>query len=221
MKRRFQLHTDNIVGKVVYRNCSAFFKICTPAHQEFLQNGKLDKRQDKENPITLLDITRIHDENYSVVQEAAMVAVGDSGKKKMDYEQCIAEVMKNPSKFKTVQFDKDTIDMDFITQELNFPFRDPREPDTLIDNRDAFFSILRESPETLKKYMIFSAKIVNISPSFLNVKILDNGLFGSIRLPNDDKKVEYVKDSTIKAVITRFPFEPEEKKKNSSSHESK
>lgn len=147
-------------------------------------NGKVDKRQDKENPITLLDLTRIHDESFSIVEEAAMVAVGDSGKKKMDYEQCIAELMRNPNKFKTVQIDKDTVDMDFIAQELSNPFKDPREPDRLIDNKDAFFSILRESPETLKKFMIFSAKIVNISPNFLNVKILDNGLFGSIKLSN-------------------------------------
>lgn len=33
LKRRWQLHTDNIVGKVVYRNCSGFFKINTPLHQ--------------------------------------------------------------------------------------------------------------------------------------------------------------------------------------------
>ena len=53
--------------------------------------------------------------------------------------------------------------------------------------------------------MVFSAKIVNISENFLNVKILDNGLFGSIRLPYENKVV-YTVDSIIKAVITRFPF---------------
>jgi transcription elongation factor SPT6 len=47
LKRRLQLQTENIVGKVVYKNCSAFFKINTPAHQELLQNGKHEKRQDK------------------------------------------------------------------------------------------------------------------------------------------------------------------------------
>lgn len=58
--------------------------------------------------------------------------------------------------------------------------------------------------------MVFSARIVNISQnsSFLNVKILDNGLFGSIRLPSEEDKKKYTKDSIIKAVITRFPFEP-------------
>ena len=72
-----------------------------------------------------------------------MVAVGDSNKKKMDYEQCIAELMRNPSKFKTIQFDNDTVDMEFISSELKDPFKDPREPDRQIDDKDAFFSILR------------------------------------------------------------------------------
>lgn len=95
--------------------------------------------------------------------------------------------MRNPNKFRIVQFEKDTIDFEFICQEFNSPFKDPREPERPIENKDAFFSILRESPETLKKYMVFSAKIVNLNQHFLNVKILDNGLFGSIRLPNDNK----------------------------------
>ena len=61
--------------------------------------------------------------------------------------------------------------------------------------------------------MVFSCQIVNLNDQFLNVKIIDNGLFGSIRLPNDNK-IKYTKDSTIKAIITRFPFDPDEKKKN-------
>jgi hypothetical protein len=52
-----------------------------------------------------------------------------------------------------------------------------------------------------------------MNDQFLNVKIIDNGLFGSIRLPNDNT-VKFTKDSTIKALITRFPFDPDEKKRN-------
>ena len=61
IKRRYQLHTESIVGKVVYRNCSAFFKINTHLHQEMLNNPRYDKRITEKEQITLLELTRIHD----------------------------------------------------------------------------------------------------------------------------------------------------------------
>jgi hypothetical protein len=92
------------------------------------------------------------------------------------------------------------------------PFKDPREAEGAIDNREIFFSILRETNETLKKYMVFSVKIISVSQHFLNVKIIDNGLMGSIRLPPDVNSTDFKKDGIIKAVIVRFPFDPADPK---------
>jgi hypothetical protein len=90
-------------------------------------------------------LTRIHDESYYLVQDVVAVACADLVKKKTDYDQqYIAEVMRNPARLKTVQIEKDAVlDMEFVTQEFNHPFKDPREPEKSIDNKDAFFSILR------------------------------------------------------------------------------
>jgi hypothetical protein len=58
--------------------------------------------------------------------------------------------------------------------------------------------------------MVFSVKVVSVAPHFLNIKIVDNGLMGSIRLL--DSKQEFKKDNIIKAVIVRFPFDPADPK---------
>lgn len=59
--------------------------------------------------------------------------------------------------------------------------------------------------------MVFSVKIISVSQYYLNVKIIDNGLMGSIRLPQDNKE-DFKKDGIIKAVIVRFPFDPPDPK---------
>lgn len=58
--------------------------------------------------------------------------------------------------------------------------------------------------------MVFSVKIISVSTHFLNVKIIDNGLMGSIRLQESNDK--FKKDDIIKAVIVRFPFDPADPK---------
>lgn len=121
--------------------------------------------------------------------------------------------MKNPMKLRNIEIDKNgLIDQEFICSEFAHPFKDPREDEGAIDNREIFFSILRETSETLKKYMVFSVKVIGVSPHYLNVKIIDNGLMGSIRLPPDTKEGQYKKDDIIKAVIDRFPFDPSDSK---------
>lgn len=134
-------------------------------------------------------------------------------KKILDEDQAIAEVLKNPGKLRNIEIDKNgIIDQEFICSEFAHPFKDPREPESPIDNKEIFFSILRETPDTLKKYMVFSVKIIGVAQHFLNVKIIENGLLGSIRL-NSDNKQDFKKDNIIKSVIVRFPFDPIDEKK--------
>ena len=74
-----------------------------------------------------------------------------------------------------------------------------------MENRDIFYSLLRETPETLRKYMVVTAKILSVHNQALNVVIQENGLFGNIKI--HDVKPEYEKGNFVKAVITGFPFE--------------
>lgn len=51
-----------------------------------------------------------------------------------------------------------------------------------MDNRETFFNLLRETPETLKRYMILPVKVLSAKNNYLNVVVPENGLFGYIRL---------------------------------------
>lgn len=51
-----------------------------------------------------------------------------------------------------------------------------------MDNKDIFYSLLKETPETLKKYMVVTVKIMSVHNQSLNVVIPENGLFGNIKI---------------------------------------
>jgi hypothetical protein len=54
-----------------------------------------------------------------------------------------------------------------------------------MENRDIFYSLLKETPETLRKYMVVTVRVLNVHNQYLNVVIPENGLFGFIKLFND------------------------------------
>ena len=98
-----------------------------------------------------------------------------------------------------------------MKSELMNRFKNTRDPERVMENRDIFFNLLRETPETLKRYMIMSVKVLSIKKNYLNVIIPENGLFGYIRLQSN-KAVEeyeriYEKGTYIKAIIIGFPFD--------------
>ena len=70
-------------------------------------------------------------------------------------------------------------------------FKNTRDPERVMENRDIFFNLLRETPETLKRYMIMSVKVLSIKKNYLNVIIPENGLFGYIRLQSNKAVEEY------------------------------
>lgn len=101
-------------------------------------------------------------------------------------------------------------------------FKNPRDPERVMENRETFFNLLRETPETLKRYMIMPVKILSMKNNYLNVKIPENGLFGSIKIPNnksEDFEKMYEVNTYIKAIIIGFPFD--EKKYRQQSEEEK
>ena len=65
-----------------------------------------------------------------------------------------------------------------MKSELMNRFKNTRDPERVMENRDIFFNLLRETPETLKRYMIMSVKVLSIKKNYLNVIIPENGLFG-------------------------------------------
>jgi hypothetical protein len=50
-------------------------------------------------------------------------------------------------------------------------FKNPRDPEKVIDNKEIFYSLLKETPETLKKYMVVTVKILSVNQQYLNVVI--------------------------------------------------
>lgn len=50
-------------------------------------------------------------------------------------------------------------------------FRNPRDPEKVMENREIFFNLLRETPETLKRYMIMQVKVLSTKKNYLNVII--------------------------------------------------
>lgn len=127
-------------------------------------------------------------------------------------------MFKNNEKLKLVEWEnrKDEnsfYDENLVKAEIVNPFKDPRDQERVIENRDIFYSLLKESPETLKKYMVVTVRVLNVNPQFLSVVIPQNGLFGHIKLPMDkgnndrNNKPKYEKGTFIKAVIIGFPFD--------------
>lgn len=72
-------------------------------------------------------------------------------------------------------------------------FRNTRDPERVMENKEIFFNLLKETPDTLKRYMIMPVKVLSIKKNYLNVIITENGLFGYIRLPSSKSSEEYEK----------------------------
>lgn len=92
-----------------------------------------------------------------------------------------------------------------------------------MDNREIFFNLLRETPDTLKRYMIMPVKILSLKKNYLNVIIPENGLFGYIKIQSnkstEDLEKIYEKGTTIKAIIIGFPFDERMYREQSSNEE--
>lgn len=50
-------------------------------------------------------------------------------------------------------------------------FKNPREIERVMENKEIFFNLLRETPDTLKRYMIMPVKVLSIKKNYLNVII--------------------------------------------------
>lgn len=69
-----------------------------------------------------------------------------------------------------------------VRDEIITRFKMPVVERYEFNEEEMFYSLLRETKETIKKYMIVTVKILSANEKFLNVVIPENGLFGSIRI---------------------------------------
>lgn len=123
------------------------------------------------------------------------------------------QCFKSSEKLRSVECDKKAedyfkyyFDVDLVKSEIMNPFKNIRDPEKQIENKEMFYNLLGQTPETLKRYMIFTVKVIGVTKMFLNVVISENGLFGYIRLHHDFAK-EPERGDYIKALILGFPFD--------------
>jgi len=182
LRARNQFITERLMEKKVFTNCAGFLKI------EVLMDKNLDF--DNEKRPESLDITRIHPDNYSLAKKIAKDALDEDSV--VNVQDLIPKIMRNSFKLKELDLEDYANHMaslrnkpnmifllNFIVEELIFPFRDPRNIPFLYSPKDIFYKLSKESPENFRVNSIMNAKIIRVLKSNLLCK-LENGLGGSI-----------------------------------------
>jgi len=76
----------------------------------------------------------------------------------------------------------------FIIDEIKSPYKDPRVSRLGMEMNDEqlFYKLIKQSPETFKKYMIISGEIEKIGKDEMLVRLPETGLWGSLHRDNID-----------------------------------
>lgn len=232
---------DIVRGQHVYVNCSPFIKFERQEHLEMIERVRGGQREEykKEkqkhkskdssdrNEINLLDMTRIPEEWYALTERLFLQKVKSRNMLELKHKKwsqhlteeqiSVREMFKHPEILAEIDWDSKRednklFDENLVKAEIISNFKDPREPERVKENKEIFYSLLKETPETLRKYMVVTVRILNANHQFLNVVIPENGLFGYIKLPSErgmDRvsapKPKYEKGMFLKAVIVGFP----------------
>lgn len=179
----------NYMTKTIGNNCCAFFKFRLP----YGERSKV-----MQEAIDVMDQTRIHPESYAVTYKFAKDALmeGDSEQDMIHKQLAIKKVMANPSHLKKLDIQSYNSELersgmshltqlvDYIIQELENPFKDPRAyrtHDNLdLTNERLFYMLIDESPRTFKRGMIVTATVTKVLDTVVFCK-LDNGLDASVQ----------------------------------------
>lgn len=101
----------------------------------------------------------------------------------------LIEIFKHPEKLRMIEWDNRKEECPFydealVKSEIINRFNDPRGPEKekIMETKEIFYSLLKSTPETLKKYMVVTAKIMSVHNQSLNVVMPENGLFGNIKI---------------------------------------
>lgn len=180
LRSRAQFLTDKLMERRVYTNCAGFLKVEALSEREKIFDFEVEKRPET------LDITRIHPDNYGLAKKIAKDALEeDAG------TDLIPKIMRNSFKLKELDLEdyanhmasfKNKPNMifmlNFIVEELIFPFRDPRSLPFLYTPKDIFYKLSKESPETFRVNCVVNARVNKVLKLNLLCQ-LENGLVGS------------------------------------------
>ena len=180
LRSRAQFLTEKLMEKRVYTNCAGFLKVEALSEREKIFDFEVEKRPET------LDITRIHPDNYGLAKKIAKDALEeDAG------NELIPKIMRNSFKLKELDLEdyanhmasfKNKPNMifmlNFIVEELIFPFRDPRSLPFLYTAKDIFYKLSKESPETFRINYVVNARVSKVLKLNLLCQ-LENGLVGS------------------------------------------
>ncbi|EAR82689.2 zinc knuckle protein (macronuclear) [Tetrahymena thermophila SB210] len=203
-KKRGLLITQLDIKDVVFKNINGFIRF-----------------RFSKDPI---EKTRINKDLYKIAKKICRDSADNFQIKSQSDEDIVEYVMKNPKYIDAMDLEdyaqqleemKNQPNMapvlDFVKDELINPFSYKRNTYEAISDQDLFFKMIKESPQTFRKGMIVSAKIIQIRPKEnqqikqhqLLVKIVDNDLKSSILVSEEESK-NYKVGDIIKAYVDQI-----------------
>lgn len=165
IRNRADLFNLKLMGKKVYTNIAGFIRI--KAERDF---DALDF-EETSGKVEPLDGTRIHPETYLLAKKIAKDAVDED----CPINEWIPRVIKAPYKLRDLDLEdyaqhlaayKNKPNMlhilSFIVEELTFPFRDPRNRSWELNEKEVFFKLTKENPESFKPKGFTNVKIQKV-----------------------------------------------------------
>lgn len=197
LERRSDILRMSILGKRIFLNCASFIKI---------DSKYLPKRRQYDADI--LDSTRIHPESYDLARKIAADAL--EIEEPLDDDQNpsahVEELMNEPSKLNDLLLDEYAKELEKnkkikkahtlkdISAELQAPFCDWRSFSACSIER-IFEMLTGETDRTIFPGLVLSAEVTRISEKFVNVRLIDGSLIGSISARNlADHYIERIED---------------------------
>ena len=194
LQMRMQLLTNALIGKKIFINCSAFFKIKT-------QPDTSDSKR-----YNLLDMTRIHPESYPLSNTLTSSAVDDDSKENEDFTLAL---LRDPKKFNMLELkdyikkieEKSTgsikIVIGFIINEFNYPFKDPRPPHKDLTPSEIFYLLVGD--ENIRPGHIVLARVVRVDSAHVKCRLL-NDLEATVWIKHifEDENIDTYREQEMK-----------------------
>ena len=166
LESRTQLITIFSIGAIVFINCAGFIKIDTSQ----LSDNNTDTY------IEVLDSTRVHPETYEWARKMAVDALEyDDDPSENNPAGALEEILENPEKLKDLDLDafaeelerqdlgSKRITLYDIRNELNYRYRDLREPYMPPTAEVAFQLLTRETPESFHIGKMVMGRVIGIT----------------------------------------------------------
>lgn len=166
LESRTQLITIFSIGAIVFINCAGFIKIDTSQLSD----------NNSDTYIEVLDSTRVHPETYEWARKMAVDALEyDDDPSESNPAGALEEILENPEKLKDLDLDafaeelerqdlgSKRITLYDIRSELNYRYRDLREPYMPPTAEVAFHLLTRETPESFHIGKMVMGRVIGIT----------------------------------------------------------